>query len=136
MKSTGVCRVPNKQNTTESQIGFTNWNAKFRQAQLLKRVRGRRRSVLAEGNLHPFSFFDGVDFETCPNDGQAETGPTSGKPSGQFSHSELNASVRVAGERDGSIVFPCDAIKITLLMHGFSSLIAGQISCQIYGLTT
>jgi hypothetical protein len=33
-----------------------------------------------------------------------------------------------------SVFLPCDAIDVTLLMHGFASLIAGQINSQIYGL--
>jgi hypothetical protein len=40
MKSTEVCRPLNKQNTTESRIGFTNWKAKFRLAQLRNRLPG------------------------------------------------------------------------------------------------
>jgi hypothetical protein len=45
---------------------------------------------------------------------------------------------RVAQTRewDGSIFVTCDAINVTLLMHGFASLIACQVSCQIYGLMT
>jgi hypothetical protein len=38
MRSSGVCRPQNEQHTTESQSGFTNCKATFRQARSLKRV--------------------------------------------------------------------------------------------------